>query len=399
MKVLQCHDFYQEPGGEDAVFADEGALLRARGHEVVRFTRHNRDIEGIPALSLARKMVWNDDTLRELGALLEKERPDVVHCTNTFPLISPAAYVACRRADVPVVQSLHNYRLLCPNGLFLRAGGVCEDCIGRRVAWPGVLHGCYRGRCATAAVAAMQTVHRVRRTWLDGVDRYIALSRFSREKFVAGGLPPEKLAVKPNFVDPDPGPGPGDGGFVLFAGRLAPEKGLDTLLDAWRGLGADVDLRLRIVGDGELADRAAAAADADPRIEYLGRRSNAEVLDELGRAAALVLPSICFENCPKALIEAFAKGTPVIASRLGALQEMVDDGIAGLLFAPGDAGELAAALRRLVASPAARREMRGAARAAYETRYTAAANYEALIAIYESAVAAHGPPPSVRAST
>ncbi len=285
MRIVLCHNYYREPGGEDQVFADEGWLLESQGHEVHRYTRHNDDLQKLGRCQSALKTLWNRQSYDELRALIRSSRAEIVHCHNTFPLISPAAYAAARAEGVPVVQTLHNYRLICPSALLLRRGRPCEDCVGRRLAWPAVWHGCYRDhRAASAVVAAMLTVHRLRGTWSKRVQRYIALSDFSRRKFIEGGLPARRIAVKPHFMRDDPGMGDGRGGFALFVGRLAREKGLGTLLAAWQRVSPA--LRLKIVGDGPLADDARAAARRDPRIEYLGRRSTAEVLPLVGQACA-----------------------------------------------------------------------------------------------------------------
>jgi exopolysaccharide biosynthesis WecB/TagA/CpsF family protein len=386
--ILLCHNFYQEPGGEDQVFADEGWLLESHGHEVIRYTRHNDDLAEMGRWNAAQATLWNKRTREELRRLIRRQRPDVMHCHNTFPLLSPAAYAAANAEGVPVVQTLHNYRLLCPSALFLRNGAPCEDCLGKLLAWPGILHRCYRGsRSATAVVAAMLAMHRVRGTWVYGVQQFVALSEFSRSKFIAGGLPAARLAVKPNFMRHDPGCGSGRGAYAMFIGRLAPEKGVETLLAAWRQLRKP--LRLKIAGDGPLAGQVQAAADADSRIEYLERRPGDEVLALLGDAECLLLPSICYENCPKTLIEAYAKGTPVVASRLGALQEMVDHGRTGLLFEAGNAEDLARSLDDLDAGGDAWRQMRQAARKAYEQNYSTAQNYTALIDIYRRVIGPH----------
>lgn len=379
--VLVCHNHYQQPGGEDQAFADETALLEGAGHEVVRFTLHNDAIGQLGALKAARAAIWNGASYRELRRLIQAARPAVMHCTNTFPLISPAAYYAARDENVPVVQSLHNYRLLCPNALLHRAGAVCEECLGRW-PWPGVLHGCYRdSRLASAAVAAMLGVHRALGTWRERVSRYIALTQFSREKFIAGGLPGARISVKPNCVASDPGPGPGGGGYAAFVGRLSAEKGVDVLLDAWR----EASIPLRVVGDGPLARALAQATCARPEIEWLARRPHAEAVEIIGRAEFLVVPSGCYENFPKTIIEAYAKGTPVIAARRGAMAELVADGRTGLLFEPDRADDLAAKVRRLAADREARARMRCAARAEFEANYTGQRNYELLIGIYRQA--------------
>lgn len=384
MKVLFCHNYYQQPGGEDQVFADETRLLESRGHHVLRYTLHNDEIARIGRLEAARRTFWNRDSYASLRTLISREQPDVMHCANTFPLISPAAYYAARAEGVPVVQSLHNYRLLCPNSLLLRDGHVCEDCLGKWTPWPAVVHGCYRqSRAGSAVVAGMLAVHRLLRTYRRMVSVYITLAEFSRRKFIQGGLPAERIVVKPNFVDPDPGPGTGGGGYAVFVGRLSVEKGIDVLLAAWSRLNSPA--RLKIVGDGPLSETVRQAAATDPRIAYTGQRTRQEVCDLVGDAACLVMPSICYEHGPKSLIEAYAKGTPVIASRLGAMAEQVEDGVTGRLFSPGDPSDLAVKLNDLLHDASRCDRMRRAARHMYEQRYMADANYSALMTIYRRA--------------
>jgi glycosyltransferase involved in cell wall biosynthesis len=385
-RVLLCHNYYQQPGGEDRVFADEAGLLAAHGHKVTRFTAHNDDIAKMDRIAVAVRTVWSRASYARLRALIRAERPDILHCTNSFPLLSPAIYYAARAERVPVVQTLQNYRLLCPSAVLHRDGRVCEECLGRMVPWPGVLHGCYRGsRAGTAAVATMLITHRLRRTWTKAVDRYVVPTEFMRRKFIEGGLPPQKIAVKPNFVDPDPGPGTGQGGYAAFVGRLSAEKGIDTLLAAWAQAG--VSLPLKILGDGPLAPRVQQAAAQSACIQWLGQRTLEEVQQAMGEAACVVVPSTWFEGFPKIIVEAFAKGTPVIAARLGSMAEVVDDGRTGLHFQPGDAASLAAAVAQLTADPAKLAAMRRAARREYEEKYTAQINYEHLMHLYRQAAA------------
>jgi len=392
MKILLCHNYYQQRGGEDESFEAEADLLEAHGQEVVRFTVHNDTVDGMSRWRVARETLWSRPTYARLRELLRRERPDVMHCTNTFPLISPAAYYAARAEGVAVVQALRNYRLLCANALFARDGRVCEDCLGKAVPWAGIRHGCYRqSRAASAVVAGMLGLHRVLGTWSRAVQGYYTLTEFARGKFIAGGLPSDRVAVKPNFVHPDPGSGDGRGGYAVFVGRLAPEKGLDTLLSAWHRLPQPVPLKL--VGDGPLAERVKAAAAQHPHIAWLGRRPLADVLGIIGGATFLVMPSIWYETFGRTIIEAFARGTPVIASRLGAMAELVDEGRTGWLFEAGNADDLAAKVRRLWLSRAELADMRREARAEYERRYTAEPNYRQLMAIYERARAMRAPHP------
>jgi glycosyltransferase involved in cell wall biosynthesis len=380
MRIVVAHNFYQQPGGEDQVFADEVALLRRFGHEVVPFTIHNDRIETMGRLSVAAATVWNRATYRDLAPLVRGHRPQVVHFHNTFPLISPAAYQAARDEGAAVVQTLHNFRLLCPSGVLFRDGKVCEDCVGRVVPWPGVVHKCYRGsRPATAVLAAALSAHRARGTYRDAVDLYIAPTESARATFVAGGLPAEKIAVKPNFVDPDPGLGDGLGGYAVFVGRLSYEKGLETLLEAWRMLPG---VPLKVIGDGPLAPQVREAAAANPSITWLGRRTLNDVYETVGRASFLVFPSRCYETFGRVAVEAFAKGTPVIASGHGGMADVVTHGRTGLLFAPGDAAALADAVRQMLrlAPP-----MRLAARREYETKYTGDQNHDLLQSAYQRA--------------
>jgi len=346
---------------------------------------HNDALNNMRPLTKALKTVWNKEVYDRLRGTLRRESPSLIHFTNTFPLISPAAYYAAADEGVPVVQSLHNYRLLCPMAQFLRNDSVCEKCLGKTIPWPAVVHGCYRdSRAASAVVSAMLTVHRRKQTWQRRVHQYIALTEFARAKFVEGGLPANRISVKPNFVDPDPHPGEGRGGYALFVGRLSPEKGIETLLQAWKQL--PIDLPLKIIGDGPMADRVRQAAAEDQRIEWLGRLPSNKVAPLVGEASFLVMPSIWYETFGLTIIEAFAKGTPVIASRLGAMQELVANPEHGRLFKPGSADDLARSVAEVSMNQTWLEKARQAVRSEYEQKYTAERNYTLLIEIYRRAL-------------
>lgn len=384
--VLVVHNRYQERGGEDSVFESESALLEAHGHRVGRLVFDNRDLPAQPSavasLSLGLQTVWSRPGRRRLRQAIESFRPDVVHFHNTLPQVSPAAYAVCKAAGAAVVQTLHNYRLVCANGLLFRDGHPCEDCVGRPLALPALSHACYRGsRPQTAGVAAMLAFHHLRGTWEHDVDAYVAPSAFLRRKLIAGLLAPERVIVKPNFLEPDPGVGTGGGGYALFAGRLTQTKGIETLLAAYR---SRVSLPpLHIVGDGELAPAVRAAAAWDARICYRGRLERDEVLVEMGGAACLVFPSVWYENFPVTIVEAFARGLAVVASRIGAVADLVEDGRTGLLFEPGDADDLAGKLAWTASHGLELGDLGAAAREEYLSKYTGERNYEALAAIYE----------------
>ena len=383
MRILLIHNRYLQPGGEDAVFEAEKTLLEQMGHEVISFVEDNARINGMNLLQAAWNAVWSGEAQEKIRRLIREKKPDVAHFHNTFLMISPAAYYACKEEGVPVVQTLHNYRLLCVNALFFREGRVCEDCLGR-LPWRGVVRGCYRGSpLASGVVAAMLTTHRALGTWARGVDVYIALTEFARRKFMEGGLPAEKIVVKPNFVHPDPGPGEGKGGYALFVGRLSPEKGIRTLLRAWEQL--DGKVPLKVVGDGPLAEEVRRAAARLPGVEWLGRKGQEEVYALMGDAAFLVFPSEWYETFGRVAIEAFAKGTPVLAADIGAVAEVTDHGRTGLLFRPGDPEDLAEKVEWAWTHPNDLREMGREARREYEQKYTAEKNYEILMDIYERA--------------
>jgi glycosyltransferase involved in cell wall biosynthesis len=302
----------------------------------------------------------------------------VIHAHNTFPLISPSLYVAADKAGVPVVQTLHNFRLFCPQAMLLRDGKVCEDCLGKS-PWRGVARGCYRGsKMQSAVIGGMQVLHRALGTYRNKVTRYIALNEFCRNKFIEGGLPTERIVVKPNFVDfaahqPEPRTG------MLFVGRLSVEKGVSTLVKA---MALSSGMRLRVAGDGPESG----LLDGVAGVSKLGSLSGEAVRREMSIAAALVVPSIWYENFPRTIVEAFACGLPVIASRIGALADIVRDGETGLLFEPGNPRDLADKMAWAQTHPQAMLEMGKHARLEYEEKYTSECNFGQLMAIYEEAI-------------
>jgi len=384
MRILSIHNNYQIRGGEDESREAEERLLREMGHEVDVYQEHNDRVASIGAVPMALRAVWSKESYNIVKQKLKQSNCNIVHIQNFFPLISPSVHYAAKSEGVPVVQTLRNYRLLCPNGLFFRDGQVCEDCLGKFIPYPGVVHGCYReNRPATIAVATMLTAHRAMRTWMEMVDIYISLTEFAKQKFIAGGFPAEKIIVKPNFVHPDPGVGDGSGGYALFVGRLSVEKGLDTLLAAWNHLEGKVPLK--IIGDGPLADEVVEAAKKLPKVEWLGRRPMAEVHKLMGEAMFLVFPSKWYETFGRVAVEAFAKGTPVIAANIGAIAELVDSGRTGLLFSPSNPEDLANKVQWAVANQELLAQMRQEARNEFESKYTAKQNYNRMIAIYELA--------------
>lgn len=381
MKVIVVHNAYQMRGGEDVVVEAEAKLLRDNGHEVIEYRRHNDELKDMTKVGALADAIWSKRTVREMSALLQAQKPDVVHVHNTFPLISPSLYWAAAEAKIPIVQTLHNFRLMCPQAMFLRNGKVCEDCIGR-FPWPGVAHGCYRSsRSQTLGVAVSVGLHRYLGTWHQKVGRYIALNEFCRRKFIEGGLPQEKIVVKPNFIEDVAIKSNARAG-LLFVGRLSREKGIALLAEAMR---QTTGIKLTVAGSGPEEH----LLDDLKGLMRVGNLSSQQVLGHMSHAVALVLPSIWYENLPRTLVEAYASGLPVIASRLGALAELVEDGVTGLLFDPSDSKDLAEKMEWATSNPDAMSSMGKNARLQYLEKYSTSRNYRILLSIYESVVAHH----------
>lgn len=386
MKILLAHNRYSNRGGEDAVFDQERDLLVGRGHEVIEYLKDNREIDEARPITLGIDSIWSANVFSDVKRLIDRVKPDIVHVHNTLPQLSPAIYYSAAAHSVPVVQTLHNYRLLCPNGLLLRDSAVCEDCVGRAIAWPAVRYRCYRGsRGATAAVVSTLSLHRAVGTWRTKVTRYIALCEFARSKMLKGGLPPDRVVVKPNFAldrhaNADLN-APRKSG--LFIGRFSEEKGLGVLIDAWRTL--DVDLEI-IGPGGPMAEQVHVAASE--HFKPIGFVDVDSLSLAMRRAAFIVIPSLVYEGFPMVVAESFAAGLPIIASRLGALAELVEDGVSGLHFSPGDSTDLAAKVRWARDNPQRMAEMGRRARQIYLAHYTPDANYKRLMEIYHEAIAA-----------
>lgn len=385
LKIMVVHNRYLQPGGEDAVYEAEATLLEQRGCEVIRFEETNQPAGGlISKIETAASCTWSLSSHRRIAALLKQHKPDVVHFHNFFQQVSPSAYYACQDAGVPVVQTLHNFRLICAAATLSRDGKVCEECLEQGI-WHGLKYNCYRGnKMATAALALMVDFHRRRQTWATKVDRYIALTEFARRKLVEGGLPPERFSVKPNFVLPDPGPrsfeSPGD--YALFVGRIDETKGLPVLVEAWRRL--TVNVPLVILGDGNYRPQLEASLRESGlgNIEYRGRATREQMFAAMKQARFLVFPSIWYEGFPVTIAEAYACGVPVLASRLGSMEELILDGITGLHFEAGNPDDLAATVARAWRDPEEMLAMGRAARVEFDSKYTADRNYDMLVEIY-----------------
>lgn len=383
LRILLVHCAYQLRGGEDSVVEAEMALLQAHGHEVRLLIRQNADIEHMPTWQVARDTIWSPRSARDLAEATRGWRPDVMHVHNTTLLLSPSIFWAARKQGIPVVQTLHNFRTACLSATFLRNGQVCEQCLGH-APWRGVVHGCYRGSKAQSMVLASSIMaHRWMHT-SDHIDAYIALTQFSRQKLIDAGLPAERLHVKPNFVDGGEPPATTGRSGALYVGRLTEEKGVHVLQRAV----ASCPLALTVLGTGPMED----ALRRDSGIRVLGQAPLPEVLRHMETASVLVMPSLWYEGFPRTLVEAFARGLPVIASRLGSMAEIIEDGHTGLLIPPGDASALQQALQWAHDNPERLAQMGTNARRAYETRFAPTQNHQMLRQIYDQAIRRACPP-------
>ena len=385
MKILMLHNRYLIPGGEDQSTAAEVALLRQHGCQVELLEENNERIQVRGKIKTAVDTIWSSESYGRIHDKLRTEKFDILHVQNFFPLWSPSVYYAAAKCGVPVVQTLRNYRLMCVNATFFRDGHLCEDCLGKVFAWPGILHACYRNsRAGSAVVAGMDGFHNLIGTWRKKVDVFIALTEFARAKYVAGGLPEEKIVVKPNFVYPSPSVGPGNGRYALFVGRLSAEKGIATLLEAWKA--AANPLPLKVVGEGPCSHDVEAAAKECSAISFLGKRSPKEVMELMQQAEFLVFPSEWYEGMPRTVIESFAVGTPVVAADIGATATMVVPGENGFHFQPGNVAELRERVEWCSRNLDGLYEMRSNAKKTFDAKYTGKANIEMLLSIYRTAM-------------
>jgi glycosyltransferase involved in cell wall biosynthesis len=391
MRIVVAHSRYRSaaPSGENAVVDQETALLRETGHEVIRFELDSDAIASWPwhrRAGVPVAAVWNAEVRRELATLLRTHCPDVLHVHNTFPLLSPSVLAAADDAGVPVVATLHNYKLLCASGDFFRDGEPCHSCAEGRLG-PALAHGCYRAsRAATLAVVAALAGNRGR--WREQVAAYVFVSAAQRDLMAGLGLPPERVFVKHNGV-PSPLFESARRHQVAYLGRLDAAKGVPQLLAAWdhhRTTHPDSRLRLVIAGDGPLAPRVATWAAARTSVRYAGRLTPPQTQELLTGSLAAVVPSAWEETFGLVAVEAMAAGTPPIAPAHGSFPELIRHGIDGLLVRPGSPSALAAAFAEVDRNPDDFVALGATARATYLARFTPGTSLDQLLAIYRFAI-------------
>jgi len=384
MKILLMHNFYQNKGGEDVVFESEKLLLKSYGHDVSLYVVNNSLIDGLKSkIKTFLTVSYSEAVRKKLTTVLKESNPDIVHIHNFFPLLSPSIFDACFDCGIPVIQTLHNYRTICPGGLLLRDGKVCEKCI-EGSAYQAVRHRCYKKSFfGTYSVSRMVDKSRNNGTWKNKVTKFIALTEFAKKKFIQAGFPESKLTVKSNFIF-DLGDYSKDkqvhSSGALFVGRLSQEKGILTLINAWQKL----EVNLTVIGTGPLENIIQASKNS--YINVLGEQEQKLVRLEMRKATFLVVPSEWYEGFPMVLVEAFSQGLPIIVSGLGSLAEIVQDGFNGLHFEHGNANDLAEKVRWMVEHPDMCKKMGKNARTSYLEKYTPNKNYDELISLYKLAI-------------
>ena len=384
MRILLAHSRYSsgDLSGENRVVEDEARLLEEAGHEVVRWTPESRPASRRDLARLGRSAIWSSSLRHVLDDMRPRFRPDVVHVHNLFPQLSPAALRSAADSGGAVVMTLHNYRLLCPAATFVLRGETCERCLGK-LPWRAGVYGCYRhSRLGSTSIATSLALHRAIGTFASSVDTFFAVSRFVKQKHVAAGFDADRIVVKPNFVTPAPRR-TGTGDYFLYVGRLSPEKGLEAVLEQWRA----IDAPLVVVGDGPQADTLRAIAPAG--VEFRGALGAAKIPEVIASARAVLVPSLAFEGAPRVVVEAYAAGVPVLASRSGALPELVEDGESGLLVDASDPRGWAAAVASLSDDATAER-MGAAAYRIWRDAYSPERALEMLEQGYAAAAAVGG---------
>lgn len=384
LKILQVHNYYQIPGGEDTVVANEKKLLEEHEHEVIQYLRNNSELK---EFSKMRKMllpfttIFNPRTYKEVKRIIKEQNIDIVHVHNTLNLISPAVYFAALSCKVPVVQTVHNFRLLCPGATFYRDGHICEDCLEYGLGC-AVKHSCYRG-------SKLQTLACVINTWIHritGVYRklnYICLTDFNKEKLLSlKQIKPEQIFIKPNFVVNETPSIPYEDrpNQYIFAGRLDKLKGIDLLLEAWKKMGNNAPMLL-VCGTGPMEDwcKEFVAENGLHNIEMRGIAPNNEVKKLIANSKALILPTRWYEGFPMTIVEAYSVGTPVIGTDLGNTGSAIEEGSTGAKFEYNSCDSLINAVRRMSNYGS---EISRTTKAAYVEQYSEEQNYQMLDVVY-----------------
>lgn len=387
MRILLIHNYYQQRGGEELAFENEISILKAGGHDVESVIFKNETSSGFAGKSGAAIFaVYNFISAKKLKKVIRFFKPDVIHIHNMFFVASPSLLFVAGKLRIPVIVTLHNYRLICCNAVLLRDNKVCELCVNKSLPLHGIRYKCYRRSAIQSAwMTGITGVHKLLKTWEHKVTAYIVLTEFARKKLLHSslGASQEQMVIKPNFVfDPGDGKFPRED-FFLFAGRISPEKGIESLIEAFTGLN---EYKLMIAGDGPDKDRLQEKYKHNTNIIFAGKINREELLGILKRCKALIVPSLWYEMLPFIIIEAFATGTPVLASKLGSMQEMISDGYNGIHFIAGDISDMRNKIISFAAKADQNYNMYQNARKTYLDKYHPDQHYQSIINIYKGAI-------------
>lgn len=384
------HNYYQQSGGEDRVVDQEMDLLRNNGVEVDLYSIHNDVIEEygtFKKLKTGLETVWSYREYKRFKNYLIKQKPDIVHVHNFFPLLSPSIYYACNKLNIPVVQTLHNYRLMCPAATFLKEDRICEKCLDASL-FNSVKYGCYRGsKVQTVPVVSMISINKMLGTWKSKVDRYIALTEFAKSKFVSSGLPEEKITVKGNFLQKNHSEVSEvieSSDNIIFVGRLSPEKGVQDLLEAWDLVSERKNSKLLIIGEGPEKSYLEKVYNSEHTV-FLGKKNSDEVIRYMKGAKYLIVPSIWYEGFPMTIVEAYSVGTPVISSKIGSLREVVIDEETGFHFNYRDIDNLREVLEKAL-DYELHKQMKENVLSNYKEKYSEEINFEKMMFIYNEVI-------------
>lgn len=380
MKILIIHNPYLEKGGEDEVVNAEIRLLKGYGHEVIFYEKSNAFIERLPFFKklffVLFELRFSKVIYKEIKAIVAREKPDIAHIHNIFFCITPSVYLALKEENVPIVQTLHNYRFICGRGTFFKNGAICEKCRDKRF-FNSVIGRCWRNSFVLSFLLAR--IFYEEKNFLKYIDSFIVLSNFSKLKFIEFGLEERKLHLKGNFLEIENKENRLDQDYALFIGRIVDYKGIETLIKAFK---LNPLLKLKIIGDGPLKKDMRGFTVSLDNIQWLGKLEKDDVFEAIKGSSFLIFPSECYENMPLAIMESFAFSKPVIASNLGAIKELVIDGVNGMLFQGGDASDLSAKASYLLSHNKERIEMGKNANKIYQERFNKEKNYQDLMGIY-----------------
>ncbi len=406
MKILFAHKFFHPAGGPETVLFQSMEALQKMGHEVIPFSMrrpgnlptpyskyfvtevnyHDPNGSFLRKLKMATSLVYSREAKKKMELLIREQKPDIAHLHNIYHQLSPSILLPLKKHNIPIVMSLHDFKLVCPNYTFLRDGQVCEECEGKHF-YKAIKYKCVKDSYLKSTISAVEMhLHKLFKIYERNIDRFIVLSQFSKERFVRYGLPEEKIILLPNPIEiPSFRKQEGKDKHVLFFGRLSDKNGIFTLIKAMRRL---PEIKLLVLGEGEQQELILDYLRENKmgNVELVGFLSGEKLKKTIANCSFLVFPNNCYHNCPMSILESFASGKPVIGSNLGSVPELVKDGITGHLFEPRDEKDLAKKIKCLYENPQMIEKMGQNARRKVEENYSAEKYYPKLLQIYEELI-------------